>query len=275
MATSDAHRSDARGNDAHGSGERGFFRAHGAALVGSALLHAVLVGALLVIAGINFRPTPKPVRAIDGYIVHRPVPRPPPPAPPVEKPAEPAPPPEPTAEQKAQEVKAAQEAEQAKAREAEEQQARIDAEAAVRAKEDARRKAAEKKAEAKAARQRQADAAAAAAREADLESRLAREERHTDAVSAGLLDRYLTDITAQIERNWNRPASAKEGIRCLISVTQVPGGEVTGVQIGECNGDAAVRQSIETAVYRASPLPKPSDPSLFDRKLKLVFAPHD
>jgi colicin import membrane protein len=228
-----------------------------------------------VIAGINFRPTPKPVRAIDGYIVHRPVRAPPPPAPPVEKPAEPAPPPEPAPEQKAQEAKAAQEAEQAKAREAEEQQARIDAEAVVRAKEEARRKAAEQKAQAKAERQRKADAAAAAARQAELEAALAREERHADAVSAGHLDRYLTDITAAVERKWNRPASAKEGIRCVINVTQVPGGAVTGVRIGECNGDDAVRQSIENAVYHASPLPLPTDPALFDRNLKLVFAPHD
>jgi colicin import membrane protein len=270
--------SNARGSGAHGSeaqAERGFFREHRAALVGSALLHAVLVGALLVIAGISFRPTPKPVRAIDGYIVHRPVPRPPPPAPAVEKPTEPAKPPEPTPEQKAAEAKAAQETEQAKAREAEEQQARIDAEAAIRAKEEAKRQAAEKKAQAKAERQRQADAQAAAARQADLDAQLAREERHTDAVSAGLLDRYLTEITAQIERAWIRPASAKEGIHCVINVTQVPGGEVTGVRIGECNGDAAVRHSIENAVYHASPLPTPPDRSLFDRNLKLVFAPHD
>ena len=262
-------------NDAHG--ERGFFREHRAALVGSALLHAVLVGALLMIAGLNFRPTPKPVRAIDGYIVHRPAPArpPPPPTPPVEKPAQPAPPPEPTPEQKAQEAKAAEEAEQAKAREAEEQQARIDAEAAVRARDEARKKAVEQKAQAKAARQRQADAAAAAASQADLEAQLAREERHTDAVSAGLLDKYLTEITARVERAWIRPASAKEGIRCVINVTQVPGGEVTGVRIGECNGDDAVRESIKNAVYRASPLPAPPDPSLFDRNLKLVFAPHD
>jgi len=257
------------------SGERGFFREHRAALVGSALLHAVLVGALLMIAGLNFRPMPKPVRAIDGYIVHRPV-RPPPPAPPVEKPTEPTPPPEPSAEQKAQEAKAAEEAQQAKAREAEEEQAHADAEAAaLRAKEEARKKAAEQKAQAKAARQRQADAAAAASREADLEARLAREQQHTDAVSAGLLDRYLTDITARVERNWIRPASAKEGIRCVINVTQVRGGQVAAVQLGECNGDAAVRQSIQDAVYRASPLPPPPDPTLFDRNLKLVFAPHD
>ena len=32
----------------------------------------------------------------------------------------------------------------------------------------------------------------------------------------------------------------------MVYVTQVPGGEVTDVRVGECNGDAAVRQSIES-----------------------------
>jgi colicin import membrane protein len=59
----------------------------------------------------------------------------------------------------------------------------------------------------------------------------------------------------------------------VLNVTQVPGGEVAKVSIGECNGDQAVRESIEAAVYRASPLPAPPDPALFDRNLKINFKP--
>ena len=58
-------------------------------------------------------------------------------------------------------------------------------------------------------------------------------------------------------------------------VTQEPGGTVTQVKVGECNGDQAVRQSIEQAVYRASPLPPPPDPSLFERELTIHFTPVD
>jgi colicin import membrane protein len=64
-------------------------------------------------------------------------------------------------------------------------------------------------------------------------------------------------------------------LRCTVNVTQVPGGSVTSVRIGSCNGDAVVRQSIESAVYRASPLPAPADPSLFERNLVLEFAPDE
>ena len=50
---------------------------------------------------------------------------------------------------------------------------------------------------------------------------------------------------------------------------------MTNVSIGECNGDQAVRDSIEAAVYRASPLPPPPDPALFDRQLVIAFTPED
>ena len=71
------------------------------------------------------------------------------------------------------------------------------------------------------------------------------------------------------------PASARAGIECILYVTQVPGGEVTDVKLGSCNGDEAVKQSIIDAAYRASPLPAPSDPSLFERNLEIIFKPAD
>jgi colicin import membrane protein len=67
--------------------------------------------------------------------------------------------------------------------------------------------------------------------------------------------------------------SAQPGLNCEVRVTQVPGGTVTGVQVGRCNGDESVRQSIEAAVYKASPLPPPSDPALFERDLVVTFKP--
>jgi hypothetical protein len=44
---------------------------------------------------------------------------------------------------------------------------------------------------------------------------------------------------------------------------------VIGVTILSCNGDDAVRRSVEAAVHKSSPLPEPSDPSLFDRNILL------
>jgi colicin import membrane protein len=86
---------------------------------------------------------------------------------------------------------------------------------------------------------------------------------------------YIGQITARIERAWIRPASVQAGLVCEVRVTQVPGGAVVGVQVGKCNGDESVRQSLEAAAYRASPLPQPSNPALFDRNLTVTFAPTD
>ena len=117
------------------------------------------------------------------------------------------------------------------------------------------------------------DTAQRTAREADLARQLGAEEHRLGAENAGLLGRYVAELKARIERAWNRPPTARSGLRCIVNVTQVPGGTVTDVHVGDCNGDAAVRQSIVLAVFRASPLPAPPDPSLFERNLTLVFAP--
>jgi colicin import membrane protein len=61
-----------------------------------------------------------------------------------------------------------------------------------------------------------------------------------------------------------------------VLVSQVPGGEVTSVRVDSCSiNDAALRQSVEDAVYRASPLPEPPDPAIFQRNLRLEFAPQE
>ena len=84
---------------------------------------------------------------------------------------------------------------------------------------------------------------------------------------------YISQITAKIERNWNRPPGAIAGLQCEVRVTQGPGGIVITVKVERCNGDEAVRQSIEAAVFRASPLPLPSEPALFERNLVVTFRP--
>jgi len=118
-----------------------------------------------------------------------------------------------------------------------------------------------------------ADDQAKADREADLRRSLDQELQRDAARSSGALASWQSQITARIQRAWLRPASARPGIECVLNVTQVPGGEVTNVRIGTCNGDQAVRESIEAAVYRASPLPPPPDPTLFERSLVITFRP--
>ncbi len=291
----------------------GFVREHLRPLAGSAGLHLLLLAVLAGAALHWTSSQPPVDLAIEGYVVDSaPSDRPatksrrldPAPPPQVEE----VPPPEPVAEdleaRRVEEVAAAEavaraqrEAEQRAEREAAEERQRA-AEAVearrkaaaeeakrVLAEQEAQRKAAEeeakRRAEAEEARRkaeaedakRKAEAKAQADREAALQRRLAEEEEAGALVSSGVMDEYRRVLSQAIERNWIRPPSARAGLKCTLFVTQAPGGTVMDVSVGECNGDAAVRESIKNAVFRASPLPAPRDPRAFERRLEIVFRP--
>jgi colicin import membrane protein len=105
------------------------------------------------------------------------------------------------------------------------------------------------------------------------EREIAEEQARLDAMNSGALARYVYAIQQKIQRNWVEPPSARAGLECVINVRQLPGGQVTGATIGQCNGDDAVKRSIEAAVFKASPLPEPEDPTLFERNLRITFKP--
>jgi colicin import membrane protein len=184
-------------------------------------------------------------------------------------------------QQKIEQQKQAQqlkEREDAERLEAEKQAAaRAAADQAAAAKTAADEKALEKKrVEDAAAAKKAADEKARLAREAELRRSLEAEERGNRIRNSDDAARWHAQIVARITRAWIRPPSARAGIECIVSVTQVPGGEVTGVRVDSCSGgDAALRESVEAAVYRASPLPSPPDPALFERNLELTFAPNE
>ena len=159
--------------------------------------------------------------------------------------------------------------EEARREEAERQRLEEEARLArVREEEEQRRREEEEQ------RRREAEEAAQrAALEAELQRALAAEEERREAEEAGLLDEYIRLIENRIQQNWIRPASAVAGLECVVNVTQIPSGDVIDVRIGRCNGDDAVLRSIEAAVLRASPLPKPPIPALFERNLQVIFHP--
>jgi colicin import membrane protein len=250
----------------------------------SVLLHAALLAALAY-GWLLFRrpPRPAPTLAIEAHVVDprsvrglvQPAPQP---APPPQAPPEPVGPPPPTPEELAQreQQREQEEAAVAEQQRAAEQRAAAAAAAAAEARAAAEHKAreeAEAKKRAAEEKEHQAEAQEQARREEDLQRDLAAEEEAKKARAGPALASWQSQIAAKINREWQRPPTARPGIECMLNVTQVPGGEVTEVTIGACNGDQAVRESIERAVYRASPLPPPPDPALFDRHLRIDFKP--
>ena len=102
------------------------------------------------------------------------------------------------------------------------------------------------------------------------------EEKGNAVRNSAQANQWYASIVAKIERAWIRPPSARPGVTCIVAVRQVPGGEVTDVKVNSCSvDDAALRASVADAVFRASPLPLPPDPALFERSLELTFAPKE
>ena len=99
------------------------------------------------------------------------------------------------------------------------------------------------------------------------------EARRLAANNSPAMAAYQFAIAQRIRRFWSVPASAGADTICVVNVRQLPGGDIVGVNIISCNGDAAVKRSVEAAIHKSSPLPQPSDPDLFRPLLELSLRP--
>jgi colicin import membrane protein len=87
-----------------------------------------------------------------------------------------------------------------------------------------------------------------------------------------LAAQYYAAIQNAVTQNWLRPDNAQPGLRCLLRIVQIPGGDVLSVRIvSPCNADALTRASIEQAVKRAAPLPYEGYQKVFSREINFNF----
>ncbi|MFC5570576.1 TonB C-terminal domain-containing protein [Lysobacter yangpyeongensis] len=139
--------------------------------------------------------------------------------------------------------------------------------------EDIRRRRAAAAHEAALAEQRLAQLASARSRNA------AEAAAQTDAVATGangvddgLKARYAAALQAAILAKWTRPDTVPLGATCRLSIRQLPGGQVMGVEVASpCSYDEQGRRSIEAAVLKAQPLPYAGFEAVFSRNLTLNF----
>ncbi len=109
-------------------------------------------------------------------------------------------------------------------------------------------------------------------RQQELKAKLESEESQRRLNS--LREAYRLAIKQKIERNWRQPQERVKMPDCEVRVMQGPGGIILDVTFGACQGGTPTyRASIENAVYKAEPLPKPGDASLFERELIILFNP--
>ena len=175
------------------------------------------------------------------------------------------------AEQKAK----AQKAKEQKAREKKEQE-RKEKERKELERKEQERLAAEKKRKAEEELKRRAD------EKADFERALLEEERREEEArkqaerTARLQtqrQQYIMLIAQKVEDSWLRPALNTEGQSCDVIVTQTMMGDVIDVRLQSCSSDNAFQRSVERAVRKASPLPLPPNPDVFDREIYFTFKP--
>jgi colicin import membrane protein len=110
-------------------------------------------------------------------------------------------------------------------------------------------------------------------KEAELKARLAAEERQRTLDT--LRNKYYAMIKNKIQRNWRQPVNAGSKPECEVKVKQGPGGIILDVTFGSCPGTREYRLSVEAAVLKSDPLPRPEDPELFQTDITLRFKPEN
>ena len=152
-------------------------------------------------------------------------------------------------------------AEQARA-----EQAKTNAELAKQAK--ANDELAKKKQAAEAAQLAASKAAAAAQAALDAQK---------NALTAGEVDKYKALIIGAISRQWILPENADSRMSSQFRIRLAPNGVVLDVSLMRSSGDPILDHSAQSAIYKASPLPVPTDPDAFNmfREISLTVRPEN
>ena len=102
---------------------------------------------------------------------------------------------------------------------------------------------------------------------------------------ARMFGRYTGQISARIERAWEKPRSPvsdvssarsaeafdSEAFVCQVQIRQDDKGNVQEVLLLACNGTEAWRHSLVAAINQSSPLPAPPVAGVFQRALTMTF----
>jgi colicin import membrane protein len=134
------------------------------------------------------------------------------------------------------------------------------------------------------AEKEKAEKARAAQAKADLESKqqaeaAAKQQAAADAEKqariAGEVDKYKALIVNAIGRNWILPENANSSLSSQFRIRLAPDGAVLEVSLTRSSGDPLLDRSAQTAIYKASPLPVPTDNETFNlfRDISLTVRP--
>jgi hypothetical protein len=110
----------------------------------------------------------------------------------------------------------------------------------------------------------------------------AREERPEGYLRKQQFGIYTGQIIARVERAWSRPRTpvlskgeVSSDFMCQVKILQTSNGSVSEVDLLNCNVSPAWQQSLVRAIFSASPLPAPPNPTVFEDALTLTFSAHE
>lgn len=89
------------------------------------------------------------------------------------------------------------------------------------------------------------------------------------------LEAYATKIRVKVRGNIMLPPNIQGNPEAIFDVNQLPSGEVLDVRLKRSSGNPSLDAAIERAIRKSSPLPKPDDPSLFQRELTIKYKPFE
>jgi colicin import membrane protein len=140
------------------------------------------------------------------------------------------------------------------------------------------RKEAEKEQQAQAAAMAKQKKAEEAKQEADRRKRAAELQASLGVESAQLTqeiqNQWALQLVAAITQVWARPPGTDQNLKAILSITLSVTGQVQSANIATSSGVVAYDDSLKRAVYRASPLPLPQDPSAFAPNVNICFSPN-
>jgi colicin import membrane protein len=118
----------------------------------------------------------------------------------------------------------------------------------------------------------------AAENQRQLSDKVAEESQRLAAAKAGAasksaLNDYINKIKVKVRGNIILPPAVSGNPEAVFLVDQAIDGTVLEVTLKKTSGNSALDAAIEKAIRKSSPLPKPDDPSVFNRNLELKFRP--
>lgn len=86
---------------------------------------------------------------------------------------------------------------------------------------------------------------------------------------------WVDKIRARIRGNIVLPPAINGNPEARFEIVLLPTGEVLNVNMKKSSGHAALDDAIDRAIRKSSPLPKPDDARVFERRLEITYRPFD